>query len=102
MRKIFLLIALLFILLIGACSCSSQLKPDLQSVSKDVELFTAVNNISLKTGINIDDDTVLESVDFTSPKVMEPITADVFAVNIVELNEDNISDFVDKLEGKQQ
>lgn len=37
----------------------------------------------------------------SSPKVMEPITGDAFAVNMVEVNEDNISDFVDKLEGKQ-
>ncbi len=147
MRNKFLLIPLLFILLIGACSCSRQSNPDLQSVSKDVELFTVAKNISLKTGINIDNDTVLESVDFigfnykynesqkeyiftfkltsegqkkmtdvstklaetsgdlslwigdeliSSPKVTEPITGDAFAVIIVEVTEDNISDFVDK------
>jgi len=37
----------------------------------------------------------------TSAKVIEPINGDSFAVNIVEVNEENISDFVDKLEEKQ-
>ncbi len=153
MRKKFLLLSFLFIVLVGISACSGQSKTDLQSVSKDAELFTVANNISLKTGTNIDGDTVLESADFigfnyeynesqkeyiftfkltgegqkkltevstklaetsgdlslwigdeliTSPKVMEPITGDAFAAYIVEVNEDNISDFLDKLEGKHQ
>ena len=35
-----------------------------------------------------------------SPKVMEPIAGDEFAINIVDLSEDTVSGFVDKLEGK--
>lgn len=152
MRKNFLLLGFLFIILVGTSACSSQSKSDLQSVSKDVELFTVDNSISLKKGTTIDGDMVLESADFigfnyeynesqkeyiftfkltdegrekmaeatkksketlddlslwigteliVSAKVFQPITDDEFVVNMVEVNEDNISDFVDKLEGKQ-
>lgn len=146
------MLAFLFIVSMGTSACSSQSKTDLQPVPKDAELLTVANNISVKTGTNIDEDTVLESTDFigfqyeynvsqkeyvftfkltaegqekmtdvstkldetsgdlslwigdeliTSAKVMGPITGDAFAINIVEVNGDNLSAFVDKLEGKQ-
>lgn len=152
MRKRFLFLGLLLILLAGACGCSSQSKTDSQSALKEEELLTVVNNICLKTGTSFDGNTVLESKDFvgfsyqynesqkqylftfqlteegqkkmadvttkmaktsgdlslwigdeciTSAKVMEPITGDSFAVTMVDLNEDSVSDLVNKLEGKQ-
>lgn len=153
MRKDFLLMTFLLIILIGACVCSSQLKPNSQSVSKEEKLYTVASNINLKMGTNFDGETVLGSADFvgfnykynksqqqylftfkltdegqekmtdattklaetkgylslwvgdeliSSPKVMEPINGDAFAVNMVEVNEENISSFIDKLEEKQQ
>lgn len=150
MRKGFLLMTLLFIILLGACACSSEPKHNSQSISTQDELYAVSDNLSLKVGTNFDGETVLGSADFigfnykfnesqqeysftfrltdkgrekmteattelaethgdlslwmgdeliSSPKVMEPITGDSFAVNIVEVDEDNISDFVDKLKG---
>ncbi|HYE67877.1 MAG TPA: hypothetical protein VEA58_04650, partial [Anaerovoracaceae bacterium] len=153
MRKKFLILGFLFIVLVMTSACSSQSKPNLQSVPKEEDLLILANNISLKTGTNFSGDTVLESEDFsgfnykynespkeyiftfkltdegqekmadattklaetsgdlslwigdeliTSSKVMEPVTGDAFAVYMVDVNEGNISNFVAKLEGRQQ
>lgn len=64
MKRKILLLSILFIFLLGISACSSQPKTDLHSVSKDAELFTVANNVSLKKGTSIDGDTVLESADF--------------------------------------
>lgn len=151
MRKKSLLVVLLLFPLIVMCACSDQSKNTSQPLSKDTVIYTVADNISIKSGINFDGETVLESSDFigfsyefdenlqeyiftfrltddgkkknteatkrlaedsgclslwigdeliVSPKVMEPITGDEVAINMVDLSKDTISGFVEKLEGK--
>ncbi|MDD2637307.1 MAG: hypothetical protein PHW82_17605 [Bacteroidales bacterium] len=151
MRKKSMLVVLILLLSMCICACTHQQKGISQSVSKDAELNTVANNISLKVGTNYDGDTVLQNTDligfnykydetsqayvFTfkltdegqkkmtesttklaetsgdlslwignevivSAKVMQPITGDEFAVNMVDINKDSISGVVDKLSGE--
>jgi len=150
-RKSILVVILLFII-ICVCACTNQPKETSQPSSKDQELYTVSDNISLRSGTSFDGEIVLESANFigfnyqfneslqeyvftfkltdegqkkmtdstaklaetfsdlslwigdeliVSPKVSEPVIGDSFNVNIGDLSEDSILDFVDKLEGKQ-
>ncbi|HML36401.1 MAG TPA: hypothetical protein PKA19_03110 [Bacillota bacterium] len=151
MKRRFMPAVFLLILLMLVCGCASQPKDSSDPASKEPELYSVADNISLKTGTEFDGETVLEYADFTgfsykydeerqnytfnfkltdegrakmaeatknsaeepcdlslwigeelitSPRVMEPITGDEFALNMADVDKDNISDVVDRLRGK--
>lgn len=99
MRKKIILLGLLFILLLGTSACSSQSKPDSQSVSKNAELFKVANNFSLKTGTNFDGNTVLESADFIgfSYKYDKSQKEYIFSFKLTDEGQKKMTDVTTKL-----